>query len=234
MRQFIIGLLFITFCNSCSIKIEDNREKEILEIVLKDRIKLNSSTQIIQKTNDSIKINNLTLIKNANDGFVIDSVNNRFVLPGGRCFSLSYSFFTDSINYYESQIKDVSPVIWDTTGLYLNIEVDSPMTELGDSIKHKTLWWITENIGNKSFLQISKPIYNLNDKALIETEITLEDYVIKKFFLLGKSNDSWQIEDFETVILKYTEPEIEEWLGEDGIIHRTEKSYLVILGFYHI
>ncbi|WP_430814046.1 hypothetical protein [Carboxylicivirga sp. RSCT41] len=234
MKKILIAIILGAVCYSCINPKENILNQDIFELIIKDRIRLNSTVQILQETNDSLGIFNITLIENSNIDVELDTTRNRLVFLGGQSIPLSHPFFMDSVDYIDHQLDHLKSSSWDTTSLGLKIEIDSPLEELGDSIKYKTLWWIDKYVKDKAFLQIGQPIFNVNGEALVATEIMIEDYVINKMYILNRVNDNWKIIDSNSSIGKFTPPEIKEKTNPDGTIARTETRYLIFLGNYDI
>ena len=234
MKKILIIVLTGIICYGCHEKTELNLKKEVLEYVLKDRFKLNSTVRIIKESNDSIGIFNLTLIENSFNDFFIDTKKKSILIFSYNTPSFSHPFFSDSIDFIIKQIQSLESSLWDTTSLNLDIKIDSPLKEYDDTLNDRTDLWIQNNINNKAFLQISEPVYNLKGEVLVASRITVDGYVIDKSYILKKENDNWVAVGHSTLIGKFSSPEFEEITNPDGIKVTVEKRYLIVLGYYDI
>jgi len=233
MRNVFTVILIGLLCYSCSERTDTDLNKEIFEFILKDRIKLNSTVQIIQESNDSIGIFNLTLIENSFSDIEIDTTKNEVRIFSYNTPPLSHPFFKDSMLFIKNQIENLECSLWDTTSLNINIEIDSPLKEYGDTIRNKTGLWLARN-EDKAFLQISEPVYNVNGEVMVSALITLKDYVIDKSYVLNKVNRQWEIKEFSTLVGKYSDSEIEEVINPDGEKIIAKSRYLIVIGYYDI
>lgn len=234
MKKILIIVLTGLICYSCHDKKELDIKKEVLDFILKDRIRLNSTVQIIKESNDSIGIFNLTLIENSYNDFFIDTTKKSILIFSYNTPSFSHPFFSDSIDFIIKQIQNLQSSLWDTTSLKLDIKIDSPLKEYGDTVNNRTDLWIQNNINNKAFLQISEPVYNPKGEVLVASRITVDGYVIDKSYILKKENDNWVAVGHSTLIGKFSSPESEEIINPDGIKVIAEKRYLIVLGYYDI
>lgn len=234
MKKILIILLTGIICYACHDKKESDLKKGVLGYVLKDRIKLNSTVQVIKESNDSIGIFNLTLIENSFNDFFIDTTKKSLLIFSYNTPSFSHPFFSDSIDFIINQVQSLKSSLWDTTSLNLDIKIDSPLKEYGDSVKDRTDLWIQNNINNKAFLQISEPVYNPKGEVLVASRITVDGYVIDKSYILKKENDNWVAVGHSTLIGKFSSPEFEEITNPDGTKVIAKKRYLIVLGYYDI
>jgi hypothetical protein len=234
MKKIFTIVLIGMICYSCYDKKELDIKKKVLEYVVKDRIKLNSTVQIIKESNDTIRIFNLTLIENSYSDILIDTTKKSILIFSYNTPSFSHPFFKDSIDRIIKQIQSLKSSLWDTTSLNLDIKIDSPLKEYGDTVKNRTDLWIHNNINNKSFLQISEPIYNPKGEVLVATRINVNGYVIDKSYILKREIDNWVAVGHSTIIGKFSAPKVEEIINPDGKKVISEKRYLIVLGYYDI
>jgi len=233
MRNVFIAILIGLILYSCTDKNNVDLRKEIFEFVLKDRIKLNSTINILQESNDSIRIYNLTLIENSFSDIPLDTVNNSVTIFNNS-LSLPSSFIKDSISFIANQLKSLKSTSWDTTSLNIDIKIDSPLKELADSIKNRTDLWIANNVKNKAFLQISEPVYNIKGEVMVSARVIVKDYINDKSYILSKENSLWQIAKYSTIVLKQSEPHIKEIIKPDGTKVIENTRYMIVVGYFDI
>jgi hypothetical protein len=233
IKALLLVLLGLTF-HACHERIEPDLRKEVFDFILKDRIKLNSTIHIIRDSNDSIRIFNLTLIEDSYNELVMDSTKNRIRIFSYNTPSYSHSFFGNSKDSILKRIQRLESRPWDTTSLNIDIKIDSPNNEYGDTIKNKTALWIQNNLVDKSFLQISEPLFNINGEVLVATKISTNDYVIDKYYILKRNGDNWVTIKQDALVGKYTDYEFGEIIKPDGTKVPFGKRNLIVIGYFDL
>ena len=208
--------------------------KEVLEIVLLDMKRLNYTENIFPETNDTLVISNLTLISNSDTDIEIDTIENWFWTFTLNSIPTTHPFFDESIDYITEQIDNLISSNWDTSSLNIEIPIDYPLEELGDTVGDITGYWISTNIKDKSFLQISEPIYNVNGDIIVSVHITLDGYVIGKLYVIKDKDGSLEVWDKATIIGKFSEPEFIADKEGEAKGHIKKRTYLILLGYYDI
>ncbi len=238
MKTTFLSILSCLILISCSNNIETTKFKkhtrdEVLEIVLDDLVKLNNTNHILQGSNDTLIISNLTLIYNSDINIVIDTSENLLFTFTMNSIYLDNPFFDKSIESIEEQIENLVSTSWDTSSLKTDIPVDNPFDELADTIGNSTGTWISLNIDKKSFIEVSEPIYNSNNDVLVSANISIGQYIIGKLYILENSKSGLKIKQAVTMVGKLTLGEIIEGSeNEDGSY--SQREYLVFLGYYDL
>ena len=88
-----------------------------MSFVLKDRVKLDSTVQIIHESKDTIDIFDMTLIENSFIDIKLDTVNNEVSIFSRNTPPLSHPFFKGSMDFITNQIENLEVSLWDTTTL---------------------------------------------------------------------------------------------------------------------
>ena len=232
-KIILIVVTALLFC-ACGKNTEMSKRTKILTCILNDRLKLNSKGIIIQETGDSLEFGNLTLIGNSFDDIKWDEKHKQVVIFSYNTPPPNHTFFSDSVDFYINQIKNFHSTKWDTTNSNIQVDIDLPVNLSSDSIAEKVDIWINRNLDKKAFLQVSEPIYNGKDKALVSAKISLKRYVIDKWYILTAKGEEWVIEEALTLVGKHSIPEVKEVTLPNGKKATESTSYLVVLGYFDI
>ena len=223
-RIFLILIIsFFSFsCSSDNDRIERNHE--IVNILLKDRMKLINHVQILQDTQDTIRVFSMTLIGNSMNKITYDSVRNSLVIFSYHTPPINHPFFKDSTEYILNQLSTLPSTKWDSTLIECKIPIDYPEKELKEDTSHKTTKWLLKYKKEKSFLVISEPIENVNGEITASAKLFTSNYNIDKSYILKKENNEWTIADNSTIVSKVILKEFD---------NRTEEVEICV-GYYDL
>ena len=203
MRNLTIIFILALCVLSCSKK-EDKiqRNHEILNVILADRIKLEKHNFIFTSKEDTIKdsirIRKLELIGKSFIGFQIDTVNKLFGI-------FDHLFLTDKPKTFGiptdsllNQIKRLKSTNWDSNLLTTNILIDRKQ-DVNDVDLFNPL------LLDKSYLIISEPISITENKVVVSAKILSYRYSLDRFYTLERKQGKWEIIKRETMVCKQVE-----------------------------
>ncbi|WP_157493815.1 hypothetical protein [Draconibacterium sediminis] len=201
--KYIIKSIFIILllqgCSTDSDRIERNHE--LLNIILKDRLTLESKTFIIKETNDTISIGKIIMIANSYNNLEFDTLNNRFGVFTYLTVPLNHPFYKDSEEYIFNQIQHLPATNWDTSRIQMDIDIENPQLEQADKNTDEIMFWIATH-QTKNYLVISEPIENKSGDVTVSAKLFMGKYNIDKSYFMTKENNQWTITESGTAISK--------------------------------
>lgn len=203
MRNVLIFFTIVFFFQSCSNKEnKTERNHEILNIILKDRLTLETNNFIYKNKEDtiqdSIRIGKIELVEKSYTNIIIDTTENFFMV-------FDHAFPTKKEYQFEvpaeallMTIRNLKSTTWQSDKINLKVQIARNFSEnnlsLLDSVLLKT-----------SYLVISEPLTVGENKIIVSAKLLNYKYSLDKFYQMEKVKGEWKITYCETMIIKEVE-----------------------------
>ena len=202
MKNLIKSIILILLLQGCSRDYDKTeRNHEILNLILNDRLPLEYNMCVIEESHDSIYIGKLTLIGISESELEIDTVKNRLGIFSYHSVPFEHPFYKNSKEYILNQISEMRPTLWDSLLIKSRIEIEMPELNVENETNNKIRFWIATH-PNENYLVVSEPIENINGAVTVSAKIFMKKYNIDKSYILSRVDGKWSIEESTTAVSK--------------------------------